>query len=146
MAAAFTRWWPTWIPSRAGWARRCARAIWSARWARPDRSRARTCTSRFASTQKRWIPRHGSALPARRERALGLESRSVDLLATLQRMVRRGLVKRGAKSSTAMVGRHQVHYYEVAGSGSGAPVLLVHGLGGSANGVYKILFPLRRRF
>lgn len=70
----------------------------------------------------------------------------MDLLATVQRMVRRALIKRGTRSSTAIVGQHPVHYYELAGSGPGPPVLLVHGLGGSANGFYKILFPLRRRF
>jgi pimeloyl-ACP methyl ester carboxylesterase len=41
---------------------------------------------------------------------------------------------------------HRIHYYELEGKGSGAPVLLVHGLGGSSNGFYKILFPLAQRF
>jgi pimeloyl-ACP methyl ester carboxylesterase len=70
----------------------------------------------------------------------------LDLLAGLQRSLRSALVRRGAKSSTRSLRGRAIHYYEVAGHGTGPPVLLVHGLGGSANGFYKILFPLGRRF
>jgi len=70
----------------------------------------------------------------------------LDLLAGLQRSLRRALVRRGAKSSTRSLRGRAIHYYEVGSSGTGPPVLLVHGLGGSANGFYKILFPLGRRF
>jgi len=55
-------------------------------------------------------------------------------------------VKRGAKSTSRPILGHRIHYYEVEGKGTSAPVLLVHGLGGSSNGFYKILFPLARRF
>ncbi len=61
-------------------------------------------------------------------------------------MIRRALVKRGVRSCTTTIRQCAVHYYELAGSGRGPPLLLVHGLGGSANGFYKIFFPLRRRF
>ncbi len=70
----------------------------------------------------------------------------MDLLAAAQRLVQQMLIRRGARSSTAIIHRHPVHYYELSGSGPGPPALLVHGLGGTANGFYKILFPLRRRF
>lgn len=61
-------------------------------------------------------------------------------------MVRRALVKRGVQSSVESVRGFPVHYYDAPGTGRGSPVLLVHGLGGSANGFYKVILPLRRRF
>jgi len=70
----------------------------------------------------------------------------LDLLGGVQRSLRRALVRRGAKSFTVQVLGRPIHYYEVAGTGKGLPVVLVHGLGGSANGFYKILFPLAARF
>lgn len=53
---------------------------------------------------------------------------------------------RGAHSAMAQLGPYQVHHYSVAGTGAGAPVVLVHGLGGTANGFYKTLFRLRSVF
>jgi pimeloyl-ACP methyl ester carboxylesterase len=70
----------------------------------------------------------------------------LDLLGVLHQSLRRGLVKRGAKSTSRQIFGHRIHYYELEGKGTRAPVLLVHGLGGSSNGFYKILFPLARRF
>ncbi len=70
----------------------------------------------------------------------------MDLLARLQNTLRRALVRRGAKSrSSTLLGR-RIHYYELEAKGVGPPVLLVHGLGGSSNGFYKVLFPLAQRF
>jgi len=45
-----------------------------------------------------------------------------------------------------MVGGHSLHHYVVRGRGDGGPALLVHGLGGSANGYCRLLFSLSRRF
>ncbi|HYR56574.1 MAG TPA: alpha/beta fold hydrolase [Myxococcaceae bacterium] len=70
----------------------------------------------------------------------------MNLLTGVQRSLRRALVRRGAKSITINVLGRPIHYYEVVGTGKGLPVVLVHGLGGSANGFYKILFPLAERF
>lgn len=39
-----------------------------------------------------------------------------------------------------------IHYYDVRGTGAGPPIVLVHGLGGSANGFYKVFFALSKRF
>jgi pimeloyl-ACP methyl ester carboxylesterase len=70
----------------------------------------------------------------------------VDLLATLQGYVRRRLVAAGVASDLHLVGGHSVHAYRAAGTGAGPPVLLVHGLGGSANGWVRILRALARDF
>ncbi len=56
------------------------------------------------------------------------------------------LVAKGARSAFLVVGEHPVHFYRVDGRGRGAPIVLVHGLGGSAHGFYKTLFLLCRRF
>jgi pimeloyl-ACP methyl ester carboxylesterase len=70
----------------------------------------------------------------------------VDLLATLQGLVRRRLVAAGVASDLHLVSGHPVHAYRVAGTGVGPPVVLVHGLGGSANGWVRILRALARDF
>jgi pimeloyl-ACP methyl ester carboxylesterase len=70
----------------------------------------------------------------------------VDLLATLQGYVRRRLIAAGVASELHLVAGHSVHAYRVAGTGAGPPVLLVHGLGGSANGWVRILGALARNF
>jgi len=70
----------------------------------------------------------------------------VNLLATVQGYVRRRLIAAGVGSDLHLVAGHAVHAYRVAGTGVGPPVLLVHGLGGSANGWVRVLRPLARDF
>ncbi len=70
----------------------------------------------------------------------------MDLLATFQGYVRRRLVAAGVSSDLHLVAGHSVHAYRVAGTGVGPPVLLVHGLGGTANGWVRILRGLGRDF
>jgi pimeloyl-ACP methyl ester carboxylesterase len=70
----------------------------------------------------------------------------VDLLATLQGYVRRRLVAAGVRSEVHRIGGHAVHAYRATGTGQGPPVVLVHGLGGSANGWVRILRRLARDF
>ena len=70
----------------------------------------------------------------------------MELLPGLQRALRRFLVLKGARSSVVRIDGYDVHYYDVAGTGVGPPIVLVHGLGGAANGFYKILFGLGSRF
>ena len=70
----------------------------------------------------------------------------MDLLISMQVLVRRGLRVLGAHSELHRLGALEVHAYRMEGKGEGPPVVLVHGLGGSANGFLRILRPLARRF
>ncbi len=70
----------------------------------------------------------------------------MDLLGTLQGYLRRRLIAAGASSDLHLVAGHSVHAYRLAGTGVGPPVLLVHGLGGTANGWGRVLRPLAREF
>ena len=70
----------------------------------------------------------------------------VQVLPALQKGVRRYLALRGVRSETVSVAGHDLHHYVLDGVGKGPPVVLVHGLAGSANGFYKVLFGLAQRF
>ncbi|MDC0709744.1 alpha/beta fold hydrolase [Stigmatella sp. ncwal1] len=70
----------------------------------------------------------------------------MDLMGGVQKMTRQMLVARGVRSTVRTVGGQSVHSYELKGQGKGPPVVLVHGLGGSANGFSRVMFPLGRRF
>jgi pimeloyl-ACP methyl ester carboxylesterase len=61
-------------------------------------------------------------------------------------MMRHVLVARGVESKVVPVAGQSVHMYELRGQGKGPPVVLVHGLGGSANGFSGLFFGLGRRF
>jgi len=56
------------------------------------------------------------------------------------------LVARGVESRWHTVAGQSLHAYSLAGTGTGPPIVLVHGLGGSANGFSRTFFPLARRF
>jgi pimeloyl-ACP methyl ester carboxylesterase len=64
----------------------------------------------------------------------------------LQRAVRRYLTARGVRSSFSALDGYIVHHYALEGTGSGPPVVLVHGLGASANGFFRVFSGLGRRF
>lgn len=70
----------------------------------------------------------------------------MDLMGGMQKAMRRVLVARGVASETVNVGGQKVHHYALEGQGKGPPVVLVHGLGGSANGFGRTFFGLSRRF
>lgn len=70
----------------------------------------------------------------------------MDLFHTSQKVLRRLLVARGVGSNMVGLDGQVLHYYDVRGEGSGPPVLLVHGLGGSANGFFRIFPGLSKRF
>lgn len=53
---------------------------------------------------------------------------------------------RGVRSLHGTFDGSRIHHYCLEGEGSGPPVLLVHGLGGAANGFAPIFFGLARRF
>ncbi|MGO9063845.1 MAG: alpha/beta fold hydrolase [Myxococcaceae bacterium] len=70
----------------------------------------------------------------------------MDLLLTLHTVVRRALVARGVEASAREVGGHLVHFYRLPGRGTGAPVVLVHGLASNANAFARMLLGLASRF
>ncbi|MDQ3263238.1 MAG: alpha/beta fold hydrolase [Myxococcota bacterium] len=70
----------------------------------------------------------------------------MDLLAGVQKTLRHTLIARGVRSHTARLLGQSIHYYELEGEGRGPPIVLVHGLAGSANGFYKLFFGLSKRF
>ncbi|MCP3104868.1 alpha/beta fold hydrolase [Myxococcus sp. K15C18031901] len=70
----------------------------------------------------------------------------MDLMGGMQKALRRVLVARGVESETVDLDGQAVHYYSLKGQGSGPPVLLIHGLGGSANGFSRTFFGLAKRF
>jgi pimeloyl-ACP methyl ester carboxylesterase len=71
---------------------------------------------------------------------------ALDLLGTANKALRRVLVARGAVSESTDVGGTQIHHYRVEGGGKGPPLVLLHGLGGSANSFYKTMFQLQPHF
>lgn len=70
----------------------------------------------------------------------------MELLAGVNRTLRRVLVARGVKSHLVRLRGQSIHHYTLDGQGPGLPLVLVHGLAGSANGWYKLFFALTRRF
>jgi pimeloyl-ACP methyl ester carboxylesterase len=70
----------------------------------------------------------------------------MDVLELVHAVVRRALLLRGAESLVQPVGGHTVHFYRMTGKGRGAPVVLVHGLAGNANGFARLLVGLAARF
>ncbi len=56
------------------------------------------------------------------------------------------LVARGVRSEMVDVGGQRLHHYELKGSGKGPTIVLVHGLGGTANGFARVFFGLAKRF
>lgn len=70
----------------------------------------------------------------------------MDLLDGVQKVMRQMLVARGVESRLVPVSGQSVHTYEYRGQGKGPPAVLVHGLGGSANGFSRLFLALGRRF
>lgn len=70
----------------------------------------------------------------------------MDLFHSSQKLLRRYLVARGVGSNVVGLKGSVMHYYDVRGDGPGPTVLLVHGLGGSANGFFRIFAGLKKRF
>jgi pimeloyl-ACP methyl ester carboxylesterase len=62
------------------------------------------------------------------------------------RVIRRALEAQGVKSERVTVLGADVHFYRAQGRGTGPPLLLVHGLGSSANAFFRTIVPFARRF
>ena len=60
----------------------------------------------------------------------------------LHRLSHAALIAQGAESWTGTLGGYRVHRYAFTGTGSGPPVLLLHGLGGSADSMATLVAPL----
>src|SRR5947209_15274327 len=60
----------------------------------------------------------------------------------LRRVSHAALLAQGAESWTGTIGRHRVHRYAFSGRGADLPVLLLHGLGGSADSMATLVAPL----
>jgi pimeloyl-ACP methyl ester carboxylesterase len=70
----------------------------------------------------------------------------MDWLQLANRFIRRSLMASGVTSRTIRIRGAEVHYYRAERGGSGPPLLLVHGLGSSANAFFKTMLPLARTF
>jgi len=60
----------------------------------------------------------------------------------LRRVSHAAMLAQGAESWTGTLGGHRVHRYAFAGRGKDRPVLLLHGLGGSADSMMTLVAPL----
>lgn len=68
------------------------------------------------------------------------------LLNTAQWALKRVAMFRGAQAVEIAVRGRRVHYFRVPGEGVGPPVVLLHGLGGSATGFVKTFHRLAKHF
>lgn len=62
------------------------------------------------------------------------------------RVIRRTLIASGVSSEVVRLRGSDVHFYRVEGKGNGPPLMLVHGLGSSANAFFRTLQPLAKSF
>lgn len=62
------------------------------------------------------------------------------------RAIRRVLKAQGVKSEHVELLGADVHFYRAQGRGKGPPLLMVHGLGSSANAFFRTVTPFARRF
>ena len=72
----------------------------------------------------------------------GVPDLSLDLM---MRLAHGAMVAQGAESWLSSLAVHRVHRYAFSGSGKGPPVLLLHGLGGSASSMAPLVPALTSR-
>lgn len=70
----------------------------------------------------------------------------MEWLSLANRVIRRTLIARGVSSEVVRLKEADVHFYRAEGRGEGPPLMLVHGLGSSANAFFRTLGPLAKSF
>lgn len=70
----------------------------------------------------------------------------MEWLSLANRVIRRTLIATGVSSEVVRLHDTDVHFYCAERGGRGPPLMLVHGLGSSANAFFRTLAPLARSF
>ena len=70
----------------------------------------------------------------------------MEWLSLANRVIRRTLIARGVSSEVVRLRGTDVHFYRAQRGGKGPPLMLVHGLGSSANAFFRTLVPLAKSF
>lgn len=70
----------------------------------------------------------------------------MEWMALGNKLIRRSLVAMGVSSETVRLNGKDVHFYRASRGAGGPPLMLVHGLGSSANAFFRTLLPLAKRF
>ena len=70
----------------------------------------------------------------------------MEWLSIANKLIRRTLIATGVASEVVQVKGRELHYYRAKGTGDGPPLMLVHGLGSSANAFFRTIAPLAKRF
>jgi pimeloyl-ACP methyl ester carboxylesterase len=70
----------------------------------------------------------------------------MEWLSLANRVIRRTLIASGVSSEVVRLRDTDVHFYRAEGGGRGPPLMLVHGLGSSANAFFRTLAPLAKSF
>lgn len=70
----------------------------------------------------------------------------MEWLSLANRVIRRTLIATGVSSEVVRLHDAEVHFYRAERGGRGPPLLLVHGLGSSANAFFRTLAPLAKSF
>src|SRR4051812_28865153 len=119
-----------------------------------DIGRSQAADARSASAARLWLvlAAQRRKLGMRARRLLARSTVEMQMLALrgvpdlrlewLRRLSHAALLAQGAESWTGTVGRHRVHRYAFTGRGEGPAVLLLHGLGGSADSMAPLVPPL----
>lgn len=70
----------------------------------------------------------------------------MEWLSLANRVIRRTLIARGISSEVVLLQGVDVHFYRAEGKGRGPPLMMVHGLGSSANAFFRTMAPLSKTF